>query len=394
LALCLWIALLSGCAEGETSDENAAISETTPPVAADTSESPNVSADDIYAQLLENFFDADEHASEEAALPILSCFLESPTEMLAAFQCLSSGQQAELFPALCNNLTEDGMAQFEETLYALYETYGMQSEEIYTLKRLQDIYAQSSLFVSKPHIKLYDPLTRWESWILLDEEEGAVIESAVKDSSQKISLSDDTDTPDYFFSMDIIVQLPEPNADGENVLTEYAILTNEQGEKVLSLQDRDADGSFLATEECDEIVSIICERYGWSYVTMSQVNEIEKAQLYCNEDILAEITDSESLTQLEELFSNARCIGYVPKTMLYGPRLLLTRTDGTTICMYLDLENDLAWLPMSFHYDYGPGMEGEASINNLSKLLHIFGFSAWPEEVMNTDIDNWLLDFE
>ncbi len=122
---------------------------------------------------------------------------------------------------------------------------------------------------------------------------------------------------------------------------------------------------------------------------MSQVHDIEKAQLLCNKDILLEITDTDSLSRLEALFSGAKCIGFVPKTMMYGPQLILTRDDGEAIAMYLDLENDLAWLPMPFHYDYGPGMDGDASINRLPELLDIFGLSDWPGEVLDTDMSDW-----
>ncbi len=304
LVLSLMTALLSGCVYGET----------TSPVTSDTPESPNVKTDDAYAQLINNCFNSDEPISEEDALKILSYFLESPTEMITEFQKLSSEQQGELFTELCNNLTEDDMAQFEKTLYALYEIYGIQGEEISTLECLQNIYTQSPIYVSKFHIKLYDPLTRWESWILLGEEDEAIITSVVKDSSRKILLSGFADTTKYFFPMDIIILFPDIDSDGETVLVEYSIFTNEQGEKVLSLQDNDVDNSFLATEECNELISIISERNSWNYVTMSQLNGLEKAQLFCNEDILAEITDN--LVANDRLFQFRNLVGKL--ILLFG----------------------------------------------------------------------------
>ena len=348
------------------------------------------------SELIDSYPDADQTTAIKISEQILRRFIDTPEVWLGEINNLRLSADEALYDLLisvCRQVTTETAPLFEKHIQDLHKR-NMNSEDlIYTLKYVQDIYTNySSIYLSTAHIKLYDPATRWESWINLDERTETQIILITNDSAEKIILSDYSDTDDYYFPMDISILLPLDNVESDNHFVSYEMLTNENGKKLLHLHGEES--AIDATALCQSLLSMIHMEYGWTYHTLSQVQNIEKVQIMCNDDILVSLTNKKSLERLELLFSNAKCIGYIPQTPQYGPELLITYGNGEIISMYASLEDDLLWLPMNFHYDYGAGMVGETSINNLPHLLNILGLNDWPEEIQDMSIGDWIFKWQ
>lgn len=111
-----------------------------------------------------------------------------------------------------------------------------------------------------------------------------------------------------------------------------------------------------------------------------EIPALRQASLKLDDQELLTITDSNVLSAIRELFSNAEALGYEPKTYNLGPELILTGENGMEVTTGLDLYSDLCLIGENF-YDYGPGYTNEGSFNALTKLFELLGISDWPEAV-------------
>ena len=208
--------------------------------------------------------------------------------------------------------------------------------------------------MTKPIYAVYYNVLREKAYIKLDDSIINRIEALVSsDDHETLDYDDYENTDDYFFATDIYLYF-----EGEDT-TKCEILMNEKGIKVLKFAGKSE--AVVATELCDEIIDLVKASTDWNYIGLDTIKGIEKADIYLDDVPLASLTDSGKLTELENMLTQAKCIGYTPKTMMYQPILMLTLESGDTIEIQLDLENDLMQLGSSFHYDYGPGyVDGDA----------------------------------
>ncbi len=130
----------------------------------------------------------------------------------------------------------------------------------------------------------------------------------------------------------------------------------------------------------------------------TDIRNVQEAALMLEGEALLCVS-GEQAAAIGALFAGAGNLGYEPQTYVMGTELLLIREDGMAVEVELDLLEDLCRLGDQF-YDYGPGMDGEASVNGLEKLYPLLGLTEWtienvmkwPQEVL-TRYDYMLNDY-
>lgn len=110
----------------------------------------------------------------------------------------------------------------------------------------------------------------------------------------------------------------------------------------------------------------------------TDIRNVQEAALMLEGEALLCVS-GEQAAAIGALFAGAGNLGYEPQTYVMGTELLLIREDGMAVEVELDLLEDLCRLGDQF-YDYGPGMDGEASVNGLEKLYSLLGLTEWTIE--------------
>lgn len=101
---------------------------------------------------------------------------------------------------------------------------------------------------------------------------------------------------------------------------------------------------------------------------------LERVDLMDGDVLLAAYQEEKMLNRLAEFLRNAESRTHIPEGggQFLGT-LVLTGTDGQTVKLELDLEND-GFLLNGIYYDYGPGTDGTM------ELLRLLGFEQWPSQ--------------
>lgn len=156
---------------------------------------------------------------------------------------------------------------------------------------------------------------------------------------------------------------------------EYFVLVNDN-----TVTWEDIEWSYLSSQSTGPIDHRIVHRHHIYYPKQPQIPEAVQAELVVNGETIGTVTGEQTVHEIWHLINGGEWLGFEPATYFFGPRLMLLAEDGTAYAVDLDMFDDLCRFGDRF-YDYGPGMDGEASINNLPKLLALFGLTDWPEHV-------------
>lgn len=156
---------------------------------------------------------------------------------------------------------------------------------------------------------------------------------------------------------------------------EYFVLVNDS-----SVTWEQIQRSYISSQSADEVDHRIVLYHHIYYPKQPQLPDAVQAELVVNGETIALAADEKTVYEIHRLINGGQWLGYEPKTHFLGPQLMLLGEDGTAYSVVLDVTDDLCRIGDRF-YDYGPGMDGEASVNNLPKLLELFGLEDWPEGV-------------
>lgn len=156
---------------------------------------------------------------------------------------------------------------------------------------------------------------------------------------------------------------------------EYFVLVNDA-----SVTWEQIQRSYISSQSADEVDHRIVHWHHIYYPKQPRLPEIAQAELVVNGESIVLITDEKTVYEIHRLINGAEWLGFDPATYFLGPKLMLLGADGSAYTVELDVTDDLCRIGGRF-YDYGPGMDGDASINNLPRLLNLLGLEDWPESV-------------
>ena len=138
--------------------------------------------------------------------------------------------------------------------------------------------------------------------------------------------------------------------------------------------------SYVSSQSSDHVDHRIVHTHHISFPKQPRIPEAVQAELILDGQTIAFSSDAQVVHEIWNLISGAEWLGFEPATYFFGPRLMFLDSSGSAYGIDLDVFDDLCRYGGKF-YDYGPGMDGDASINNLPKLLQLFGLDDWPEQL-------------
>ncbi|MDD3243756.1 MAG: hypothetical protein PHD32_08550 [Eubacteriales bacterium] len=144
-----------------------------------------------------------------------------------------------------------------------------------------------------------------------------------------------------------------------------------------------ADGRYLADQALfDDVIALIGQDTGCEIFLPCDMGNVQSAHLEMTADgetLLDKTISGAKAQKLGKVLAGAQPLSGagVNQDFMPGPRLTLTRSDGTQILIALSLNGDQMVLAPIFGYDYGPGQDDATGA-----LLSCFGLKAWPEDVL------------
>lgn len=167
---------------------------------------------------------------------------------------LTESKQRELFALFCAQLDESGYREFEYMIFNLYRLYTPYNQKEYpaALRALSSAY-RDTVLADRAFLKVYTPKCNWSFNILLDENTGTEIESALSVDSLRLD-SGEPGIREYAYCL-MFVNLPEVETMGTHGIP---VMMNEQGEKLLYYSKSILNKAHVAARElCDKLVSMV-----------------------------------------------------------------------------------------------------------------------------------------
>lgn len=126
------------------------------------------------------------------------------------------------------------------------------------------------------------------------------------------------------------------------------------------------------------LISIVQRLRIASDISKDNITSVVKAELWVNNVKHLEISDKDTLRELESLFRNSQRMTN-PSTFIIAAVLTLTNADGEFIDIELDDVSDSCIIGHTHWYDYGPGTDGDNARSNLKELFQLLGVTGWPK---------------
>jgi hypothetical protein len=149
----------------------------------------------------------------------------------------------------------------------------------------------------------------------------------------------------------------------------------EDGTKVL-VNWKDFRTAFADPQLVDSLLDTVERKTKWEWTELSEIHDLTRAEMRMKlgQDSKTEIQvveDTETLKELEELFSKAEYIGITKCP--FSAQMLLTRSDGKTFTIHIATDScDSMILGTSAGYDYGPHSKNKQEV-----LTRIFKEVNW-----------------
>ncbi len=170
---------------------------------------------------------------------------------------------------------------------------------------------------------------------------------------------------------------------GEEDEKSYELCLLPDGTKVIH-KYHEKDKVIINNGIYDSIMDIAGTRTAWEWVELYEIHDIVQAEMRMklgrdSEEQIQVVEDSQSLKELETLFSNAKYCGLTGCP--FTASLFLTRKDGKVITLQIATDScDTMILGTSAGYDYGPEPRGpgiEGTVNRQDVLKRIFYNIEW-----------------
>jgi beta-lactamase regulating signal transducer with metallopeptidase domain len=156
---------------------------------------------------------------------------------------------------------------------------------------------------------------------------------------------------------------------------QYMLCFLEDGTKVL-VNWKDFRTAFADPQLVDSLLDTVERKTKWEWTELSEIHDLTRAEMRMKlgQDSKTEIQvveDTETLKELEELFSKAEYIGITKCP--FSAQMLLTRSDGKTFTIHIATDScDSMILGTSAGYDYGPHSKNKQEV-----LTRIFKEVNW-----------------
>jgi len=173
---------------------------------------------------------------------------------------------------------------------------------------------------------------------------------------------------------------------GEEDEKSYELCLLPDGTKVIH-KYHEKDKVIINNGIYDSIMDIAGTRTAWEWVELYEIHDIVQAEMRMklgrdSEEQIQVVEDSQSLKELETLFSNAKYCGLTGCP--FTASLFLTRKDGKVITLQIATDScDTMILGSSAGYDYGPEPIGpgiEGTVNRQDVLKRIFHDIKWENQ--------------
>lgn len=236
--------------------------------------------------------------------------------------------------------------------------------------------SKEELDTALPYLKIYDAYGT-VSYVQLDGD-------TADDLSKDLTAMEETDLSEYvgtekdYFPENIYLYIGNKlKGEQTDFGSGYSVLMNSEGN--MCLRDFDEEIDYRADDVCERLLDISKQAGVIPYITKENISLVTKAELKLGESKQVEITDKETLGELERMFRNAERI-VNPGTYNISAVLTLTNAEGECVDIELDEFSDICVIGHSYWYDYGPGTDGDNSRNSQKELFKLLGITAWTEK--------------